>query len=359
MDATDLILQFPRLILRFQRRGRGAADQPSPAAEAVAPVCAAPVEGLTASDLSSLDRLIRQADSAPSDDAMRQVLGSFSYTVGYPDTDPFSPAYRDAVLRVYSEIAGKQYSTANERTQFDLDAAFGRPYPFCTGSAATTGDYLVAIGHLLKNLNVRAGGLIADMGPGWGNTTEALAKLGYRTIAFEVDPAFCSLVERRAQGLGVRVYNADFLAVRAFPERLDGAIFFECFHHCLDHVELMAALHDVIADDGAVIFCGEPISPDYAFPWGIRPDGMAIWSVRKFGWLELGFREDYFLETLRRTGWNATFHPLTGYPLATCYRATKAVPPSVSGTPGRTVCNCLASGPMRQDGVVEERRISG
>jgi hypothetical protein len=30
---------------------------------------------------------------------------------------------------------------------------------------------------------------------------------------------------------------------------------------------------------------------------------MSVWAIRKFGWLELGFRTDYFVELLARHGW--------------------------------------------------------
>src|SRR5690348_14138711 len=103
------------------------------------------------SSIHELDAVIRQADAAPSDDALRAVLSSFSYELSYDNLDPFSPEYREFVLRQYEAITGKRYGLENERTTFDLEHAVLRPFPFSTGSCATTGDYLVAFGHLLKN----------------------------------------------------------------------------------------------------------------------------------------------------------------------------------------------------------------
>jgi hypothetical protein len=34
----------------------------------------------------------------------------------------------------------------------------------------------------------------------------------------------------------------------------------------------------------------EPITDDFGEPWGLRLDGMSAWSIRKHGWLELGFQ---------------------------------------------------------------------
>ena len=35
------------------------------------------------------------------------------------------------------------------------------------------------------------------------------------------------------------------------------------------------------------------------------PGTSKTWAIRKRGWLELGFRRSYFLETLERYGWTA------------------------------------------------------
>ena len=51
---------------------------------------------------------------------------------------------------------------------------------------------------------------------------------------------------------------------------------------------------------GAIVFAAEPIIDDFYCPWGVRLDGQSAWSIRKFGWLELGFRTDYFRKTLDR-----------------------------------------------------------
>ena len=39
---------------------------------------------------------------------------------------------------------------------------------------------------------------------------------------------------------------------------------------------------------------------------------MSVWSIRKFGWLELGFDTSYFLRTLLRMGWTPQRHTLPG-----------------------------------------------
>jgi len=109
-----------------------------------------------ATHIAELDTWLEKVAAAQtqSDDAMRSVLNQFSYELHYPEADLFSQEYRNFVCEQYRQIAGKGYSTANERTSFDFASAVKRPFPYSTGSLSATGDYLVAIGHLLRDLSI-------------------------------------------------------------------------------------------------------------------------------------------------------------------------------------------------------------
>ncbi len=50
------------------------------------------------------------------------------------------------------------------------------------------------------------------------------------------------------------------------------------------------------------MLASEPVHPAFPLPWGIRPDGHALWAVRRHKWMELGFQEDYLLRALLREG---------------------------------------------------------
>jgi hypothetical protein len=80
-------------------------------------------------------------------------------------------------------------------------------------------------------------------------------------------------------------------------------VFYECFHHCADPVRMVARLDALVAPGGSVLFAGEPIEDGFPQPWGLRLDGLSAWSIRKFGWLELGFQSEYFVSLLARHGW--------------------------------------------------------
>ena len=63
-------------------------------------------------------------------------------------------------------------------------------------------------------------------------------------------------------------------------------------------------MDQIVSTDGKLVFAAEPISNALPAPWCIRLDGESLWQIRKRGWLELGFQEGYFRETLDRFGWS-------------------------------------------------------
>lgn len=269
--------------------------------------------------LDELDAMLGECDRAATDDDLRRVFSRFmmSPQAALPAevrADPLGDAYHSAQMSLYERISGRTYSLLNEHTPFDVAAAVTRPFPYSTGSCSTAGDHLVTIGQFLKVLSLAPESRILELGPGWGNTTLALAALGHRVTAVDVEPSFCELIRRRAaqSGLEIEVVDADFRWVNTVEQPYDAIIFFECFHHAADHLTLLRSLHHALRPGGRVYLGAEPILTDFPIPWGIRLDGQSLWSVRKFGWMELGFSKAYFEQAFAATGWIGTQHALPG-----------------------------------------------
>jgi SAM-dependent methyltransferase len=263
----------------------------------------------TIKDIAELDVMLSACDAAASDDELRLVLGSFQMDMPPPaDLDPLGPGYHDNQMALYHHIAGRSYDLTSEATPFDVDSAVVTPFPFSTGSSQTAGDHFVVMGEFLRHMRLSPGARVLEFGPGWGNLTLALAGLGYRVTAVDIEPRFCDLIRRRAERLGVavNVINADFGWAASVSESFDAVVFFECFHHAADHLGLLRNLHRAVAPGGRVYMGAEPILADFPIPWGLRMDGQSLWSIRKFGWMELGFRDDYFRAALAETGWAGT-----------------------------------------------------
>jgi 2-polyprenyl-3-methyl-5-hydroxy-6-metoxy-1,4-benzoquinol methylase len=263
--------------------------------------------------LAELDEKIVECDRAAeiSDDQLRTVFSTFRMDPpAERPTDPFSPEYHHFQMKLYQKIASKSYTAANEVTNFNVTDALLRPFPYCTGSCTTVGEHLIAIGFLLRCLALAPNSRVLELGHGWGNTTVLLAETGHRVTAVDVEPRFCELIKQRAaqRNLTIDVVNAEFTWVEGVREPFDAVIFFESFHHSADHIGLLKALRDAVTREGRIFFGAEPIQPDFPYPWGIRLDGQSLWSIRKHGWLELGFSDQYFAAALSRSGWFGRKH---------------------------------------------------
>jgi SAM-dependent methyltransferase len=142
----------------------------------------------------------------------------------------------------------------------------------------------------------------------------------------DIESDFCELLRRRAkrQEVNISVVNADFMWAETVQEPFDAAIFFECFHHCADHIRLLKALHVAVKPGGRVYFGAEPIVGDFPLPWGLRMEGESLWAIRSNGWMELGYNETYFQEALARTGWTGTKHVMPDLGWASVWEARRS-----------------------------------
>lgn len=265
-------------------------------------------------NLTELDRYLAFVDEQflKSDDAGRDALESFYYSPRKMDipNDPYSEEYHNFQMRLYSLISGNcQYSINNEESIFDLESKKNTPFPYYTKSATTVGDQLLAIGYIIKQSNMPSNSKVLEFGPGWGNLTIALAQMGHNVTCVEVEKRFAELIAYRASLINteISIINHNMLEfVKKTDQKFDAIFFYESFHHCSNPIELVQNLPNIINKGGIICFASEPIvnGPSFIipYPWGIRLDGMSVWSIRKFGWMELGFKKDFFLDLLSKNG---------------------------------------------------------
>lgn len=317
-------------------RRRAAKDAP-PAPEPPPAVAHAPAIR-EVSSIAELDAILKEvaAAHAVSDDAVLSALHSFKYVVDIADlpSDPFSPEYAKYQLDLYEGIAGRPYRIENEQTSYLSGDAAALPFPYYTKSWKIASDHIVMLGLIIKALALPPNASILEFGPGWGNTVLAFAQMGYRVTAVDIEQRFLDIIDHRCRGLATppRLLRRDFLQVAELGERFDAILFYESFHHSSDHQALLASLPGLLNPGGKVLFAAEPIH-DMPMPWGLRLDGMSVWSTRCFGWLELGFTETYFREALKRAGLGVEklHYPVTD--LGTMFLAQ----PQVLSAPGGNV----------------------
>jgi SAM-dependent methyltransferase len=315
----------------FRRRGRAAslAGKQQPTTEAGQTLGSASPAGIEV--ISTLDRLDEKlheisAAASISDDAIRAVFASFRMDIPISQVgDPWSAEYRDAQFDLYSRISSRTgYTTSNEISGFAVDPRI--PFPYYTQSSTTVGDQLMALGYLIKTMRLPSNSSILEFGPGWGNTTIALARMGYDVTAVDIDTNFVQLIQDRADLLGLTVDArvGEFSDASSIDRQYDAVLFYECFHHCSDHIQLLTSLHRLIKPGGRVFLAAEPILESFHAPWGVRLDGESLWAIRENGWLELGFTESYFIEACARSGWEASRSISDASPLTSiwCLRPT-------------------------------------
>ncbi len=273
--------------------------------------------------LTSFDQLASELAEAEqkqaiSDDAFRQAVSSWYISTavwGKAPPDPYSPEYKAFQLAIYESLAGKPYSVANEETVFNFDHELLWPYPYGTQSAQTVGTNLLGYGWLIKSLNLPPKARILEIGSGYGSLTVHLARMGYQVTCLDVSAALLAFIQARTKGWPepVKTICGDMAAVD-IDETFDAVIFNASLHHSLAHRSVIERLDTWLTPQGIVAFMAEPVVDDQSlqvpYPWGVRLDGLSVWSICKWGWLELGFRESYFVKMLNAAGWKLIRHNL-------------------------------------------------
>ena len=251
--------------------------------------------------------------------------------MSFRSLDPFSEEYRSAVLRIYSQISGRAEYRAREHelSPYLTEITDGRPGYYLAGSTAFTGDILVSMGALLQTLALRPGQRLLEYGVGEGGIALEAAKCGVEVTVVDIEQRYLSIIDRRAKAAGVEVKTVLGEFGTDAGTDFDVVLFYESFHHALDHMAVAVGIRKMLGPDGRLIFAGEPVIGPHneiwrssvPFPWGLRMDGLSYRVIKEYGWMELGFDHAYFMEMVRRAGYSCEFHQSALTARANCYIA--------------------------------------
>ena len=249
--------------------------------------------------------------------------------------DPFSDAYRAAVLTLYRTIRGGEKPDYQPMRDEHAPAAlppnvFTGLVPWSFADPVLVAEFLHCWGHILSLIGGPRGGVplrVLEYGPGSGQILLMLARLGIPAYGVDINPDAIASIQAQADAMGVSVHLRQGEFGDGFEgETFDRILFFEAFHHALDFMPLLERLHSRLSPGGKLILCGEPISsqptPSIPNSWGPRFDGLSAFCIRRFGWMELGFQASFLDEALRRSGWRAVHHPFPACPRAAALVAT-------------------------------------
>jgi SAM-dependent methyltransferase len=270
--------------------------------------------------------------------------------------DPFSAEYRERAMELYLELRGRAGAYEPVRDEASVPAPqadlwTGLP-PWSFRDAGFLAEFLYCWGHMIKLLALPAGGSarVLEYGPGSGQLLLMLARVGAQSFGVDIDPQAVANLERQAAAMGLDVRAEQAAFGEGFAgETFDRIVFFEAFHHAFDFDALLVRLRERLRPGGRLVLCGEPVVTDAGdgvpYAWGPRLDGLSLFCIRRYGWMELGFTHGFLMEAFARNGWSASFHPFDGCGRANAYVAVlegEAVP-VVTVRPGvlRTIARQL------------------
>ena len=250
-----------------------------------------------------------------------------------PECDPFSDEYSQWELSFFEFLAGRKYSFSHEGVPIDKINLRRQSFSAKANmeektSIARTQLYadFIEIWKPKRGLNV------LEMGCGQGFLLEQIGRFECTITGLDVSDGFVEYAKRllAEKRIDADIKCGTFYDIEKLGKVFDVVVFDGSFHHCGEPLRLLNLINEHTAPDCRVFFLREPITSDYDRPWGVvRYDFDTILQIRKSGWMELGFREDFFIEALNRAG----FKHIESYFLPNMYSAT-----STSLYEARKVC---------------------
>ena len=284
--------------------------------------------------LNELDAFVAQANALGMHSHAERNAFLASRSLAYeatPGLGPFSAGYAAAVEKRWRAVAARPHYSVLLEHDPNVKAdqkQLANLYPFSSRDTRFIGEYWMGVYFALKLFDDAPDRSVLEYGVGWGNTTIALLQSGFKVVAVDIEQKWLRLLEMRAQrdGLGaeLQTIHGIFGDLPAGDAQVGGVLFYECFHHGLAHDEALERIVPRLMPGGSIVFAGEPVLRDFPIPWGVRLDGHSLWAIRTFGWMELGFNEDYFIALLRRHNLSVQRHVCAeaGTP-GVAYKATR------------------------------------
>lgn len=293
-------------------------------------------------EFRDVTRSLEGADEAAKIEALCNSFLVDPVVVEMP-ADPFSDAYRRAVLDIHARISGRACydATTMEHTPLDVARFVARPAAYQYDSR-WLGNYLESFGHIIKKLDVRPGMRVIEFGCGDAELSLHLARFGCDVTVVDIEPDYLEIVRRKADRMEVpiRTVRGDFTD-GVNLESFDRIFFYQAFHDSLEHQQAIANYAQMLRSDGFLVFGAEPVvdpagpwSRAVPYPWGPRLDGLSLRAMQTHGWMELGFQRPYFERLLARHGLGYEQESSPGNDLASSIVARRvATGPAVASDP--------------------------
>lgn len=238
------------------------------------------------------------------------------------DLDPFSKEYKDAALKLYFVIRGKDtldYDPARDEKSGlgEVPNIFTDVTPWSFKSSQMMSEMMFSWGQMFKALDIQdpANTTVLEYGSGSGQFILSVARMGCKAFAVDIDQPSLNVISEQARIMNLDVQTDRNTFGKGFEgSKFDRIVFFEAFHHAFEFIELVGTLKERLEKGGSLIFCGEPVvgEPTGSVPyaWGPRLDGLSAICIRNYGWMELGFTQEFFTTMLNNAGYLIDFEGL-------------------------------------------------
>ena len=274
---------------------------------------------MTLSTMADVDAMIRICDELGGPESPRAVdrfrSVQFRFRTKVDQTlDPLSEAYVAQQIALYEEISGRSLDqSSGEITPLRAEHHVAGPNPYNSLDVANMARHGRAVMNMLAAANLPPAARVLDMGCGWGLTSELLAFCGAEVDAVDINPEFVRLVNLRAAhrhtGVKARVGTFDACALEG---PYDLILFYECLHHAVRPWRTIERMKAALAPAGKIAIAGEPINAIWWTHWGLRLDHLSVYCIRKFGWFESGWSEDFIKRCFANAGLTLELHPGIG-----------------------------------------------
>jgi SAM-dependent methyltransferase len=232
--------------------------------------------------------------------------------------DPYSDQYALQQRKLWALLSRRNRPYAPESDEMEAPLvgidAIRRPACYMrrdSESVRLAADQIIATGMILKHSGLKPGDRALEYGAGFGQAALALARLGVEVDTVDISPTFCGFVREQAEFFQVPLtpFEGRFGWNPRGDQQYDLIFFYEAFHHCADFRSVVHDLKRHLAPGGRLLLVGEPILRSenryLPYPWGLRLDAEPIAQVRRYGWLELGFTEQFVLRLFTDAGFTA------------------------------------------------------
>ena len=269
--------------------------------------------------IADVDDMIRACDDLGGPETPRAVerfrTVAFRFSTKVDQSlDPMSEAYVAQQIALYEEISGRNLDQASgEMTPLSADHYVAGANPYASHDVANISRHSRVIMNMMAAASLPAGARILDMGCGWGLSSELMAFCGAEIDAVDINPEFVRLVNLRAEhhrnSVKARVGTFDDCALNG---PYDLVLFYECLHHAIRPWDTIARIKPALAPGGKIAIAGEPINAIWWNHWGLRLDYLSVYCIRKYGWFESGWSEQFIRRCFTEAGLAVELYPRIG-----------------------------------------------